>query len=653
MNLRAMGSFLGILASGVAAAVLFYLLPATRAQSAQNPIQIENARAGTTAWQIDNPANNFEIEGYVSAVSINRGDSIKFYVNTRDPRYTWQIFRMGWYGGLGGRAITSPATRSGVRQAIPSQNACVYTNFSNGAPLGMPAPATCDPVTGMVECNWSSPITVTTSNSDPSQWVSGFYLVKLTGSSGKQRYIPFIVCDDTRASDILWHVSTNTYEAYNAWGGKGLYAYNSSPSIPQAQVGGAGLNSAVKVSFNRPYDASWGAGQFLNWDFDMLGFLEEEGYDVTYEADLDFDSNASPPNLHKAIISVAHNEYWTLQMRQNITTARDLGISLGFFGANTLYWQIRYEPSPISGVANRTVVGYKEDAAKDPDAQSPSTYPLISKKFRDPHGSLPAQPEDALVGVMYDYSPVDNDILVVNPSHWVFAGTGLNNGSHLPGLLGYEVDREFGHQPSNTVVLAHSPYTTNSGSTQFADMTIYQASSGAWVFGAGTIQSDALSLPSRRIVVTRHSTRAPLPAIPRLGVTCRWRNGRFAMKPTIHVIDDDASTRRALTRLILSLGFEVEVFDSAEAFLAEASPASCSCLLVDVHMPGMSGVDLCRKLAASGSTLPTILMSARADAGTKMMARSARPVTTLFKPFDEEALLSAISLAMQPSSPRS
>src|SRR5262249_39387742 len=127
-------------------------------------------------------------------------------------------------------------------------------------------PAQCDPTTGMVECNWSAPTTVTTSNSNPTQWVSGFYVILLTGSSGLQRYIPFVVRDDSRVSDLLWHVSFNTYEAYNAWGGKSLYTYNSNASIAgaQAQAGGAGLNSAVKVSLNRPFDDGWGTGQFLS-----------------------------------------------------------------------------------------------------------------------------------------------------------------------------------------------------------------------------------------------------------------------------------------------------------------------------------------------------------------------------------------------------
>ena len=427
----------------------------SHAQSVQNPIQLENAQTGTTNWNLSNPSTNRQIEGYASAASINRGDQISFFVNTADPTYTLQIFRMGWYGGTGGRQMTQPVVLTGHIQTIPSP----------------------DPTTGIAECNWSFPYILTTSNADPTQWVSGFYLAKLTGSSGFQWYVPFVVRDDSRTSDLLFNVSANTYQAYNAWGGKSLYTYNSTNAV-----------AAVKVSFNRPYDDSWGAGHFLDFDYDMLAFLEKEGYDVSYQTDLDMHLNPGSLTMHKGVLFGGHDEYWSLQMRQNITAARDSGVSLGYFGANSVYWQVRYEPSTVDGTPNRTIVGYKETASNDPDAQSPSTYPLITTQFRLPHGNLPAQPEDALVGVMYDYQPVDTDIVVANASHWVFAGTGLTNGSTLTGLLGYEVDREFGNQPANTVVLAHSPYLTDLGALQFADMTIYQAPSGAWVFGVGSIQ---------------------------------------------------------------------------------------------------------------------------------------------------------------------
>ena len=120
----------------------------------------------------------------------------------------------------------------------------------------------------------------------------------------------------------------------------------------------------------------------------------------------------------------------------------------------------------------------------------------------------------------------------------------------------------------------------------------------------------------------------------------------FAMRPTIHVVDDDAPTRRALTRLIEALGFTVESFESGEAFIASSASDSAACLLVDIHMPGMNGVELCLKLASSGRAIPVILMSAHRDPHTRMLAGQANPIATLYKPFDEVELLDAISRAI-------
>jgi FixJ family two-component response regulator len=130
--------------------------------------------------------------------------------------------------------------------------------------------------------------------------------------------------------------------------------------------------------------------------------------------------------------------------------------------------------------------------------------------------------------------------------------------------------------------------------------------------------------------------------MPRMGKTSR-------SAPTIQVVDDDASTRRALGRLLVALGFEVSVFESAEAFLESGIRAANSCLLVDIHMPGINGIELCDRLAASGWNPPTILMSAHTDPGTAALASQAKAITMLLKPFDEEALLDAIELAMEPA----
>jgi FixJ family two-component response regulator len=119
---------------------------------------------------------------------------------------------------------------------------------------------------------------------------------------------------------------------------------------------------------------------------------------------------------------------------------------------------------------------------------------------------------------------------------------------------------------------------------------------------------------------------------------------------TVIVVDDDTSIRRALRRQLQILGFSVMDFQSAEEFLASEFPTGDACLLLDVYMPGMSGIELCRSLAGSGRHLPTVLISGRDDDQTRQMMRKANPVASLLKPFDEKKLLSAIRKALRKGS---
>jgi two-component system response regulator FixJ len=112
------------------------------------------------------------------------------------------------------------------------------------------------------------------------------------------------------------------------------------------------------------------------------------------------------------------------------------------------------------------------------------------------------------------------------------------------------------------------------------------------------------------------------------------------------VVDDDASMRRALRTQLRIAGFNVLVFQSAEDLLASEFPAGDACLLLDVWMPGMNGIELCRSLAASGGQLPTILMSGLDDERTRQIMREAKPIASLFKPFEEKQLIDAIRKAL-------
>lgn len=111
--------------------------------------------------------------------------------------------------------------------------------------------------------------------------------------------------------------------------------------------------------------------------------------------------------------------------------------------------------------------------------------------------------------------------------------------------------------------------------------------------------------------------------------------------PVIAIVDDDASVRRALQRLVESAGYTVQTFASAGEFLGWLPQGQAACLVLDVHMDGMSGFDLQRRLA-----VPVIFITAHDDALTLARIKRARAAGHLRKPIDEQAVLSAIRRAV-------
>ena len=441
-----------------------------------NPIHVENRKPGTTDWILTRPARHHEIEGYASKTSVNRGGTLLFFTNTDAEFYNVRIFRMGWYGGAGARELANPIRRRGQRQPAPS----------------------IDPSTGLIECRWNNPIRLTIPQNplDATDWASGVYVAKLTAEpTGYDSYITFVVRDDARPSTYLVQSSVTTFQAYNNWGGKSLYAFNS--------IG----DQAAKVSFDRPYASSpiqeaasgAGAGDLLTsnsipvgypasaagWEYNMIRWLEKEGYDVTYATNIDVHAHQDLLGSHNAFLSIGHDEYWSGEMRRNVEQARDRGVHLGFFSSNTCYWQIRLEPSRFTGELNRTIVAYKENAPwHDPLSldQDPKNDHLVTTKWRnEPVNS----PEASLLGSMFleVETPVNGDFVIENAENWITHNTGLSKGSSLRGVVGYEVDGMSASSPPATRVVARSSVIQNDGTA-----TVYHAASGAVVFSSGSMQ---------------------------------------------------------------------------------------------------------------------------------------------------------------------
>ena len=503
------------------------------APAAAASTRTENQRPGTPDWEITQPAAGREIEGYASQTSVDAGQPIDLFVNTLADRYTIEVYRMGWYGGAGARRVAGPLERQGIRQA-------------------MPVP---EPGTGLIECRWTNPVRIETRDAD-GPWTTGIYLARLTIVEAHpalpplQTFIVFVVRDSASRAPIVFQSSVTTYAAYDNWGGTSLYAFNS------------GDAPARKVSFDRPYATNPygvrldGAGDFLRrWEYNAVRFLEREGYDVRYITDVD--THARGIGDARVFLSIGHDEYWSWQMRRALETARDRGVHLAFLGADVGYWKIRFEPD-AAGSADRTIVAYRDAAAaRDPIALDgdPRNDRFVTGRFRDQPAS---RPEERLVGVMYAADPVDGDIVVDAPRHWVFEGTGLKAGDALRGLLGYEVDMIYGVGPRTIERLAHSPFVDHGGRHRFADMTIYRAASGAFVFATGSMQwnwgLDDYNAPAW------HSARADARA---QRVTRNVLDRMLATHPTPAPASGDA--RPSLIVIIVAAGASLYVLRAAVA----------------------------------------------------------------------------------------
>ncbi len=118
-------------------------------------------------------------------------------------------------------------------------------------------------------------------------------------------------------------------------------------------------------------------------------------------------------------------------------------------------------------------------------------------------------------------------------------------------------------------------------------------------------------------------------------------------RPVISVVDDDESLRRSLSNLLRSVGFGVETFASAEEFLRSAQRENTGCLVLDLQMTGMSGLDLQRHLAVRDSPIRVVILTAHGDEETRRRSLQAGAVAFLDKPFHSDALLDAVRAALR------
>ena len=452
-----------------------------------NPVACENTLPGAdpSTWEIEK-AGDDSIQGYATAMSVNKGETVSFKIKSATPNFRIDILRLGYYGGKGARLMQG-----------------------NLAPTGPSTQPACQefPASGLVDCgNWS----VTRTWTVPSTAVSGVYIAYLRrNDTGDASHITFVVRDDASTSQVVVQTSDATWQAYNTYGGNSLYTCeptNCPPGNPST------YKAAYKVSYNRPFntaaDDSGRSWLFSGGEWPMIRFLEANGYNVSYVSGVDVHRRGNLLRNHKLFISSGHDEYWSATQRSSMEAARDAGTNLAFFTGNTGFWKTRWESSAAGpSTQDRTLVSYKDthfQAQEDPVE--------FTGTWRDPRFTTAAngpKPESALTGQSFLVNAGTTRITVPYAYRQLrmwrnTAATALGPGQSLnlaPSTLGYEwdIDADNEFRPTGQFKLSSTTAsglevftdygsTVKQGGTATHNLTMYKAPSGARVFNAGTVQ---------------------------------------------------------------------------------------------------------------------------------------------------------------------
>jgi len=492
----------GAAVAGLGIATGAYGAPKNLGKPSKSPksdlIQRENAKLGTRDWlltktrTVPGKINNIllngrsqVIEGYCSANSVRAGEKLQIMVSTNPvSTFKLEIFRTGYYNGDGARLMRTFESLEGKIQPDPP----VGENYVR-------------------ECNWEPSVEIEI----PKDWLSGVYLGKLTAEKENlQSYVIFIVRDD-RPCDLLFQCSDLTWSAYNRWPTDySIYTRHQGYS-------NTGVPSGT-VSFDRPYalfthpvnkiKKSGGSGEYLPWEFPLAFWMEQHGYDVSYISNID--THADPDGLlrTKGFISVGHDEYWTLDMYNNVLKARDEGVSLAFFGGNSVLCVVPMLPSS-NGTPNRATRRegfFLPVSGKIPEA--------VKRKMVNQQGFEPNMGPDGarLMGARLDTSGKgggggrgSGDWTCALPDHWLFAGTGMKKGDSVKGLVGWEWHGAPAMDlPGLNVVAEGTPFINGKEMGRYTS-TLYDGPKDNIVFNAATIWwANGLSSPPGHVNPSRH-----------------------------------------------------------------------------------------------------------------------------------------------------
>lgn len=342
----------------------------------------ENQKEGNAGWRVERPD---VVSGalFTGPNSVLPGEKIDFFGANNSGSYNLNLYRLGWYGGKGGRLVYS-------QDAIKAPG--ISTKVDQRTRTTMAA--------------WGPSHSLTV----PDYWRSGMYMAVATGRNGTQTISPFWVRSQEKTAPVITSAGLLTYSAYSNVVGLSLYG------------------GASSVSLDRPLSTRGGVEETLQLDVACLRFMERNGTDTDYMVDVDSQDNEDIYDGRRLVVMSGHHEYYTDRMRQRLHDAINNRTNVALIGSNALYWKVRLEDSEYG--KNRIVVCYKNGG--DPNKENPTGL------FRN-HGSHEAQ----FFGVAYDHvidAKAVDDWVVSDPNHWAFEGTGMQKGDTIKKAIGPEYD---------------------------------------------------------------------------------------------------------------------------------------------------------------------------------------------------------------------
>ena len=381
-----------------------------------------------------------DVEAYCDRLSYEPGDAVALHVSSRADRYDVEVQR--W--GAERQAVWSARSLPGVDHLAP-------------------------PDADARGCGWPVAVTIPVD----AAWRSGFYLVTLTARGGGAEHADravshacFVVRAGAHRSRALLVVATNTYNAYNSWGGRSLYTGGTEVSFDRPFARGLLARAHVErddrkarpryrgeepdvdgqayqaYRFAHGYPASVGSSGWFTYERRFVEWAERAGVSLDYAVSSDLDERRSVVDGYALVLGVGHDEYWSAGQRAAVEGHVRGGGHYASFSGNTMFWQVRLDDD------RRTMVCHKYGAHRRDPVVGTDAQATMTGMWADP---LVGRPETALLGAgsawgLYSRfgaaTPRGSGAFTVyRDDHWLFAGTGLRYGDLLGadhGVVGYE-----------------------------------------------------------------------------------------------------------------------------------------------------------------------------------------------------------------------